>query len=1317
MAIQIECTSCRSSLKIPETAAGKHIRCPKCQKVLKVEELFDSEPDFRAPASTPRSTRPSSGETPLPIRQKLGAEQVRPRSGLANKSSYVEQNSDDETVTDYPSRRKNMGVIWAVVAVGAIALSTASAFVGYRMGVADAVSSGQAGTGTSQPTSMSDMGSKSVVDNGPPQNSTTVPASIGNAAEAPVVVAQPQASTPPVNSAPVMAPTITPPITATPPATGTTANVTTPPAAVAQLSLPENADSEVQFAPLTLDEPVTSFALTEDGRFAIFTHQNANLITVYDVLSDRSVTQISTTAPRSVLSRGDQIFVANYGEGRVSVYSISSGWAMMQELNIPKKHVLFLSAACGSAFGGELLVTCHEKSEDGNTTERFNYRVDSANDKSDLVGKYPLASVSFDGRVVLTQESFNQSPSGGIEAFAYEDFVGGDPTRIYGGGITQTPFVYQPYSGGYWFAENMIFGGTPIAQVHKDLRQILIPDLMQKIAYKCDADVFEALRVNSTMSPSLGKSRRVILPGPQKKEPSKLFQQIFRRRDYLLDRPWAVTHGNALIVFLLDQSDGTVLIARTLAYETPPVQAASVVPTGPNGPKPAPERSAKADEPKSEPASEVPAVATSAAEVSQAATTPATPAMNEAAGAGDSSGSSNKKAASRTDVLKDWPSLIAAGKSFQYPFPVSESFSIELQSGPRGMKLAESGMLQWSPKDADVGSHELKFRILEGSVPRFERPTFEVVTEDLAKAVDGDLTKINDFEQIELDVDTLAISNGYHDEDSLLLQGKTLRVLGDGDLSKVSTKTLPARYHDIAQRGNTLIAVSSKPPFLDIIDRRSMDVLKHYELKFTELEIHEITDLAAHPQQNVSYLCVRYSHELPRYTVVVINEETGEATEPGVFGTWAEVSPDGESLYTGYRDLYERGVRFHINPDWSLIEIPQYGSVDMLLAWDITGKQPKMRQAIRNAGGNGQGVRLSPDASRVVYLSHTGAKSGNLEGLATNDFKAPAVEYQTKDKCRNTEAAFHPILPWIAFPGEQRISLFDSNTGESVENRVLATPVGLGIDPIERLLFSRDGESLLLVRGGGESGRYLQQVPLAVTAKELKVVKPRPKPKKSSPVKLEPIVVPEGKLDVLSARASTKPMSSEEIAKEYLDSVVIVLSGNSAGTGFVVGDEGYILTCEHVVDSTATTTVHFRSASGDGTFVSFPAEIIRVDERQDIAMLKCVPNGKLRSVKFRAKDNIETGEPITVIGNPGAGTTLLSHTMTNGIVSNPLRMIEDVPHIQLSAAVNPGNSGGPLFDKFGNVAGLIALKANIEGASFAVPADKLREFLVSITRK
>lgn len=73
-----------------------------------------------------------------------------------------------------------------------------------------------------------------------------------------------------------------------------------------------------------------------------------------------------------------------------------------------------------------------------------------------------------------------------------------------------------------------------------------------------------------------------------------------------------------------------------------------------------------------------------------------------------------------------------------------------------------------------------------------------------------------------------------------------------------------------------------------------------------------------------------------------------------------------------------------------------------------------------------------------------------------------------------------------------------------------------------------------------------------------------------------------------------------------------------------------------------------------------------------------------------------------MIGNPGLGQTVLNHTMTEGIVSNPRRTIRGGTYIQTSAAVNPGSSGGPMFDSHGNVIGLVVLKADIEGTGFAV---------------
>jgi S1-C subfamily serine protease len=94
---------------------------------------------------------------------------------------------------------------------------------------------------------------------------------------------------------------------------------------------------------------------------------------------------------------------------------------------------------------------------------------------------------------------------------------------------------------------------------------------------------------------------------------------------------------------------------------------------------------------------------------------------------------------------------------------------------------------------------------------------------------------------------------------------------------------------------------------------------------------------------------------------------------------------------------------------------------------------------------------------------------------------------------------------------------------------------------------------------------------------------------------------------------------------------------------------------------------------------------------------------------------VEAGEEITVIGNPGLGEMLLTHTMTTGIVSNPERELNGQRYIQTSAAINPGNSGGPMFDSHGRVVGVVSLKGQIEGAGFAVRSKEVREFLLKLT--
>ena len=119
--------------------------------------------------------------------------------------------------------------------------------------------------------------------------------------------------------------------------------------------------------------------------------------------------------------------------------------------------------------------------------------------------------------------------------------------------------------------------------------------------------------------------------------------------------------------------------------------------------------------------------------------------------------------------------------------------------------------------------------------------------------------------------------------------------------------------------------------------------------------------------------------------------------------------------------------------------------------------------------------------------------------------------------------------------------------------------------------------------------------------------------------------------------------------------------------------------------------------------------MIRIDDTLDLALLKIESTVHLVHVYLAPDDRVETGESVTVIGDPGLGDEILNRTMTTGIVSNPSREIEGQQFVQISAAINPGNSGGPLFNEHGLVIGLISLKGNIEGAGFAVPASVLED--------
>lgn len=156
------------------------------------------------------------------------------------------------------------------------------------------------------------------------------------------------------------------------------------------------------------------------------------------------------------------------------------------------------------------------------------------------------------------------------------------------------------------------------------------------------------------------------------------------------------------------------------------------------------------------------------------------------------------------------------------------------------------------------------------------------------------------------------------------------------------------------------------------------------------------------------------------------------------------------------------------------------------------------------------------------------------------------------------------------------------------------------------------------------------------------------------------------------------------------------------GSGFVLDQAGYIITNHHVVDSASTITVRL---SDDRTF---EAEIIGTDPLTDIAVLKIDAGENLQAVQMGDSDVIRVGEDVVAIGNPFG----LNSTVTTGIVSAKERNISAGPYaefIQTDAAINKGNSGGPLFNMEGEVIGVNSAIYSPSGGSvglgFAVTSN------------
>lgn len=339
-------------------------------------------------------------------------------------------------------------------------------------------------------------------------------------------------------------------------------------------------------------------------------------------------------------------------------------------------------------------------------------------------------------------------------------------------------------------------------------------------------------------------------------------------------------------------------------------------------------------------------------------------------------------------------------------------------------------------------------------------------------------------------------------------------------------------------------------------------------------------------------------------------------------------------------------------------------------------------------------------------------------------------EQQTAEIYSRTEPVDHNVYPTQQRPGTAQYNMYNAEYTNGADNtqgeNVYQQPVpekkkskgkGLGIIAAALVLSACVGV------GGGFLGSYLANGDSLLTSESSE----NESSKNNSGSGNDDSVL---KITQASDTDVT-PTTTQEVAAKVKDSVVEITTETttydsfygqyvqqSAGSGVIISEDGYIITNNHVIDGASKIQVRLTNTQ------TYSAKLVGKDSTLDVALLKIDETG-LTTATFGNSDKLCVGQVAIAIGNP---LGRLGGTVTDGIISALDREIEidnkTMNLLQTNAAINPGNSGGGLFDSNGNLIGIVVAKSSstssgtsVEGLGFAIPVNDIIDILDDLKSK
>ena len=196
------------------------------------------------------------------------------------------------------------------------------------------------------------------------------------------------------------------------------------------------------------------------------------------------------------------------------------------------------------------------------------------------------------------------------------------------------------------------------------------------------------------------------------------------------------------------------------------------------------------------------------------------------------------------------------------------------------------------------------------------------------------------------------------------------------------------------------------------------------------------------------------------------------------------------------------------------------------------------------------------------------------------------------------------------------------------------------------------------------------------------------------------------------ANKGTITRTVRELVNQLGEAVVQVRTPSGLGSGFIINEDGFLITNFHVIEGETQISVEvYHQNGGELDRKSYKqVRIVAINKFGDMALLKIDDKDapKFKYVLLGSADALAVGEGVFAIGSPLG----LERTVTEGILSTKTRQMAGELFIQTTTQINPGNSGGPLFNMRGEVVGITNMKITFgEGLGFAIPVESVKHFL------